>query len=391
MLCGTEGSEKMQDAVCGLFRWVCREALPLWSTGGVDSLYGGFVERIEPDGTLISDVRRARLVARQIYVFRLAADLGWPGPGENLVRHGLKALLDRHVSADDIAIPCYIPVTAESRGGFDLYDQAFVLFGLSNAARVVPDAGLEQLALRIVARMRQGWQHAMGGFAESQPPRSPLKANPHMHLFEAAQSWLEVSGDAVWSELATEIAELCLSRFIAPATGALHEFFDTKWQIERTGADVVEPGHQSEWAWLLMRWFRRTGNPRFNVPARRLFEIAENEGCNATQNRLINELDAGLAPKWEWMRLWPQTERLKSLIIFAEETASATERADFEVRIGASVRALMDYCDHPVAGSWWEHIDSEGRPVNEPARASSLYHIMGAVGELSRYTGLRLD
>lgn len=382
----------MRKSSAQFFNWLANEALPLWSSRGVDWIQGGFVERLEPDGTLISDVRRARLVARQIYAFQTARQIGWKGASEDLVRHGLKALLDHHISADDVAVPCYIPAESRYEGGFDLYDQAFVLFGLSSAARCIQDPALEDRAQRIVIRMRNGWQHSIGGFGETTPPTAPLKANPHMHLLEAALSWSAISPGTIWRELAGEIADLCLTRFLARKTGALHELFDDQWRLDPDlPEDAVEPGHQAEWAWLLVRWARQSKSERFIPAARRLLQIAEDEGYSPIHRKLINELHATLTPRWPHMRLWPQTERIKALIIFAEETVSPTERNSLEEKAEEAIASLLDYFDHPIAGSWWEHIDVDGTPVPEPARASSLYHIMGAASEIARYTGTHLS
>lgn len=381
----------MKQEVSRLFDWLANDALPFWSNSGVDLKAGGFIERVEPDGTLVADVRRARLVARQIYVFRMAGELGWKGNARALVDHGLAALCRHHIGTDDVAIPRYHPATDMSEGEFDLYDQAFVLFGLAHGFAVTGDTDLEAQAERILARMRQGWQHPLGGFAENQPPQPPLKANPHMHLLEAALAWLDAGGGTAWRDLAAEVADLCLTAFIAPDTGALHEYYDAEWRRDASLAEeVVEPGHQAEWAWLLMRWADRSGDPRIEPVARRLFAIAEGEGLNAAQSRLINELEADLSPKWRWMRLWPQTERVKALVLFARHAANETDRALLDQRIDAATASLLDYFDHPIAGCWWEHLDEAGKPVDEPARASSLYHIMGAAAELSRYTETKL-
>jgi mannose-6-phosphate isomerase len=381
----------MRHEVSRLLDWLARQALPFWSTHGADVDGGGFIERVEPDGALIADVRRARLVARQIYVFRMAGELGWQGKARALVDHGLAALRTHHIGADDTAISRYHPATNTSEGDFDLYDQAFVLFGLAHGFAVTGDPDLQVQAERILARMREGWQHPLGGFAEHQPPQAPLKANPHMHLLEAALAWLDAGGGEPWRDLAAEVTELCLTRFIAPGNGALHEYYDAEWRRDASLAgEVVEPGHQAEWAWLLMRWADRSADPRIEPVARRLFAIAEVEGLNASQSRLINELEADLSPKWRWMRLWPQTERIKALVLFARYAAGDAERRSLHDRIGAATTSLLDFVDHPIAGCWWEHLDEEGKPVHEPARASSLYHIMGAAAELHDYVGLDL-
>jgi mannose/cellobiose epimerase-like protein (N-acyl-D-glucosamine 2-epimerase family) len=60
--------------------------------------------------------------------------------------------------------------------------------------------------------------------------------------------------------MADEIAELALSKFIDPKSGGLREYYDGDWNAA-PGVDgrIVEPGHQFEWAWLLLRWGQLAG------------------------------------------------------------------------------------------------------------------------------------
>ncbi len=84
-----------------------------------------------------------------------------------------------------------------------------------------------------------------------------------MHMLEAALAWDEAAPDPLWRDLADEIAELCLSRFLHSETGALLELFDGDWNPLSEGDQAaVEPGHQFEWAWLLARWGRLAGRGR---------------------------------------------------------------------------------------------------------------------------------
>ena len=94
------------------------------------------------------------------------------------------------------------------------------------------------------------------GFESGVPASLPLQSNPHMHLFEAALAGCEVCSDSsLWKPLSDEIAELALTSSSISKTGALREFFDEHWNpaAGRPGR-IVEPGHQFEWAWLLLRW-----------------------------------------------------------------------------------------------------------------------------------------
>jgi mannose-6-phosphate isomerase len=381
--------DEIQRATERLFDWLANSALPLWSTTGVDRRNGGFVEQLGPDGEVIADVRRARLVARQIFSFKSAAALGWDGPADELIDHGVDALLNNHLSSAFVVLPRFHPSNNEREGDFDLYDQAFVLFALAHAYGHQKDPKLEHIAISILEKMREGWAHSAGGFADERPARSPLKANPHMHLLEASLAWVDVTSRPEWSALADEISALCLQHFVQPETGALHEYFDCEWNVLRGPDDVVEPGHQAEWAWLLLRWNRQTRSSQVEPTARRLMEVAETHGIDLKQQRLVNELNADLSLRDRRLRLWPQTERIKALAVFRENSRDEQQRAQFSRDLVCAIHALLGYFDHPIKGSWWEHFDADGRPLREPARASSLYHIVGAANELSRVTGLR--
>lgn len=368
--------------------WLFRDAFPLWADIGVDRVAGGFVERLNPDGSIIDDPRRARLVARQIYAFAMAERLGWDGPAREIVRHGLDFLLGRMLVGDAV-VPLWTPADVEPRTGFDLYDQAFVLFGLAAAAGI--GERTEELAGRargVRQRMIAGWKHPVAGFEESSPRTLPLKANPHMHMLEASLAWSAVSDpDGGWAALADEIVELCLSRFLSPETGALGEFFDGDWtRIDGQGLDVVEPGHQSEWAWLLIRWGLSRGRPDAIAAARRLIEIAEGPGVS-DQDLAVNELSPALEVRDSRHRLWPQTERTKAAVALGWLAGDADEAGRAEQAVEVAVSGLMRFFDHPVHGAWWEHLGPDGAPAMEPTRASSLYHITCAVVEMSGLDG----
>ena len=371
-------------AFATLKAWLFEDAFPFWSTTGLDNVNGGFIERFDVNGAALWDSQRARLVARQIYAFSVAERLGWDGPAREVVRHGLHYLRTRMIS-DDRIVPV-VHQAADSPVAFDLYDQAFVLFGLAAAAGVGEQTQeLSKLAVRIRDRMIVGWKHPVSGFEEAMPRALPLKANPHMHTLEAALAWAETSdADGKWAALADEIVELCLSRFIDPRTGALREFFNGDWElIDTDGQDVVEPGHQSEWAWLLIRWGRSRGRSDAIIAAQRLIEIAESAGIS-NQNLAINALDGDLKVRDPRHRLWPQTERIKAAVARSWLASSPDEARAAQQAVEIAATGLVRFlAAPPIHGAWWEHLESDGSPAREPCRASSLYHITCAVLEMS--------
>ncbi len=377
--------ERLRSEYEALRTWLCEHALPLWSSRGLDTESGGFVERLSPTGEPGQEPHRARVAGRQLYAFSRAPRFGWSGPATEIVRYG-RAFLDRHHWGDDGMVLSVVDRFGKVlRAEFDLYDHAFVLFGLATVYTNDPGAGeLAGRARELVGRMKARWGHPGGGFEESVPRSLPLLANPHMHMLEASLAWHEAAPHPIWRRLADEIAELCLARFLHPETGALLELFDGDWRpIAIEAQAAVEPGHQFEWAWLLVRWGRLAGRLDAIDAAQRLVEIGETHGVDDRLGLAINELDLALNVRDSRARLWPQTERIKAHLAVA-----SLGGGDWEAAIGraaAAAAGLRRYFEHPVPGAWWEHHGSDGRPIAEQSRASSLYHIVCAMEELRSF------
>ena len=71
-------------------------------------------------------------------------------------------------------------------------------------------------------------------------------------------------------------------------------------------------------------------------------------------------------------RLWPQTEHLKAAVVLGDE-AQALRAA----------RGLAQYLDVPARGVWRDKLKADGSFVDEPAPATSFYHLMVAIQALT--------
>lgn len=371
-----QGAAALNNARDRFFHWLRDEAYPLWLRAGVDHDGFGFFEKINPDGTPLRSHRRARVVGRQIYCFSQAHRLGWSGPAADVIRHGLDAL-PRFMRRDDGLACTLVSDTGEPvNSAIDLYDQAFVLFGLAAALPFVDNpspliARADRLRETLIAHLG----HPVAGFEEASPRTLPLKANPHMHMLEAVLAWAEAAADpGPWNALADQIAELALARFIDPETHALHEFFDGDWSRMDGDLAVVEPGHQFEWGWLLMRWgLLREREDAFEV-GKRLVITGETWGVDPSRGVLFAELHPDLTLRDPVSRLWPQTERIKAWVLLAENGGGDAALA----RAAEAVNALMRYFRTDLPGSWYDRMTPDGALIEEPAPASSFYHIVCA-------------
>jgi mannose-6-phosphate isomerase len=188
-----------------------------------------------------------------------------------------------------------------------------------------------------------------------------------MHLLEASLAW-ETVGEGGWSALSDEIAELALARFVDRRAGVLHEFFDADWRVLGDAAGgLVEPGHQFEWAWLLERWGRARGRPDALEIARQLYATGL-KGVDAGSGIALTALWSDLSVRDGGARLWSQTEFLKAALMFGDE-AQALRAAE----------GLALYLQTPRRGTWRDKRMADGGFVEEPAPATSFYHLLGAI------------
>ena len=353
--------------------WLTRAALPLWADQGIDPK-GGFEELLGPDGKPVAAARRSRVQGRQSFVFAHAGRLGWNGPWADIAPVGL-LYLDRHCRRDD---GLYATLSAPDGAVIDntamTYDQAFVLLAASELHRHDARAGWDGRALELLSRIEALRRHPGGGFVEAD---GRFLSNPHMHLFEACLAWIEAGGAPVWDDIACEIVALGLDRFIVGDT--LREVFDARWAPAPGDAgQVVEPGHQFEWAWLLERWARRTGEARAHDASLMLF-AAGLRGIDPARGAAVDRTDPRMKPVRPTARLWPQTEWLKAACLLGDA-------GDIDTAAATLWRYLETPKDSMKPGLWRDKMREDGSFVDEPAPASSLYHIICAVASLKDLT-----
>ncbi len=369
--------ETLSDGARRFAEWMRLRALPLWSSQGLAE-DGGFAEALSLDGRPLTMSRRARVQARQIYVYAQAGRLGWAGPWRSSVRRALDKLYGDYLRDDGFCRAVLAPDGTPLDETAMLYDQAFVLFALAAAK----SAGIEDETLEARAtRIRDGLLAAAlpnGAFLEGGD--HPYQANAHMHLFEAALAWETTGGDAGWATLADRIAGLALSAFIDTEGGFLREFFAADWS-PAPGEDgrLVEPGHQFEWAWLLARYARMRHDEAAGAAARKLYAVGR-RGVAERPVVALDALNADGTVRSNRARLWPQTEWLKAALILAE-TARDGERSALLADAASAQRALWLYLT--ADGLWRDKQLPRGGFIDEPAPASSLYHITAAFQQLS--------
>jgi mannose/cellobiose epimerase-like protein (N-acyl-D-glucosamine 2-epimerase family)/glycosyltransferase involved in cell wall biosynthesis len=366
-------SEVASEAAA-LRRWLFLDALHLWWEVGADRNRGGYHEAIDFAGKPVATPHRARSIARMAFSYCEAGRLGWDGPWQEAARHALVYVRDHFVVAD-ATVASVVDLDGRARdGSFDLYDQAFALLAFASGHRAFGETdGWRRQAVALRTTLERDFAHPLGGFREDRAGRLPQRSNPHMHLFEAALAWLAIDDDPAWRRMADGIAALCLEKFIDPTTGALREFFAADWSpAPEIEGRVCEPGHHYEWAVLLDRWAKLTNRAKPDAISR-LIAFADRYGLDARRGVAINAVLIDGSTHDPVARLWAQAERIRAYL-----AAGRSERD-----VAAAIKGLRRFLATPTPGVWFDQLTADDRLVIEPARATSLYHIIGAVAELS--------
>jgi mannose/cellobiose epimerase-like protein (N-acyl-D-glucosamine 2-epimerase family) len=355
-------------------RWVFDSALPFWSTVGRDGDVG-FVEHLTLQGEPADPgYKRLRVQARQIYVFSHASLQGYR-PGLAAAENGWRFMLRHGWSPEGGWVRRLGRQGGVVDATIDLYDQAFALFAIAWWIRASGDTAAVDWADKTLAAIDD---HL--GRADGRGWHAEAVQNPHMHMLEALLALYESTGAERFAAKALQVAELMRTTFFDAESSTLAEYFDQDWRRQPgLRGRIIEPGHHFEWSWILRHATRLTGTDFADV-AHGLFAFAEAHGVDATTGLTLDAvLDDG-SPHDRASRSWPQTEALKAHLA---EIEFGGRRLDG--RPAAIVANLLDgYLDKPVAATWIDHFDGQGRPIVDKVPASTLYHVFLAFSELLR-------
>jgi len=344
----------LQDAADRARTWLFDAMFPFWAERAVHPS-GGFRERVALDGSPLDDsVSRVRVQARQTYVFARAALMGWrPERAKALVEHGIASLLGPCRREDGLVGRMVEVGVGLADPQPELYDNAFALLALAWAARALDAPHLLTEANAMLARLETTHAHAAGGFLESLPASPPRRQNPHMHVFEASLALAAAKPNGAQNDdhlaRAGAMKALLENRFFDTRTGHLLEFFnDDLTAIDGEDGDVIEPGHEFEWAALL------------HVDADLRSAAPSNLARTLYDNGLAS-LDAqGFAPmstrrdgsqRDASRRTWSQTEALRAHVAFARTGDGAAAKRAVDL-----VDAIFEAHLNPApAGAWIDH------------------------------------
>lgn len=355
-------------------RWLLEDVMPLWSGAAIDAETGIPFESMGYDGRPIDESVRTRVLSRQIFTFAFAADqFGWdPVRAETLISRLCEVYMYR-VRSGTGSVARLSRAGAVIDGRWDTYDQAFHLLAMAWAFRATGDKVYAALGLDALTELNDALKHSAIGFKEDADGSTPRRANPHMHLLEAALAWLPTPHNAKFAPAAHEAVKLFHENFCR--NGLLFERFDDTLSTvaDPDSKNAIEPGHLYEWATLIKLAAVESidTNASSNVAA--MVGFADIYGQN-TETGLV--YDSGSADGTHMSgthRLWPQTEKVRHHLLYG----TASQQADALETLEAIRRLYLN--PTYVKGLWRDTLSNDLKDLGDRSPASSLYHLINMI------------
>lgn len=348
--------------------WLWYKVMPVWAGFSLCKDSGGCIENIDLDGRpRPGESRRGRIAPRQLFSFARAKRLGWnPDGAADRVIEGALAFINsaaRH-EAGGWAHKFNADGTFQD-GRRDLYDHAFVALSACELV-ALGDARGEALAHEAFSTIdKLFYDERRGGWHDPETGPGVKRANPHMHLLEASLAHYEAVHDGASLKRINTLCTMFEQHMFDPASGAMIENFNSDWS--RQDADLIEPGHCFEWAYLLGEAQRLTGRDSASW-RRRLIDYAENHGI---QSGFALDAVGAVSPSF---RLWPQLERIRALC--------------HTPRPGADIPAILEgiidrYLQPGPSYGWIDRLGPDLLPAATNVPASMVYHLMTALAPIA--------
>jgi len=363
--------------------WMFGAMFPLWAEQGVTE-QGLFADRLDLNHRYMpTDKSRVRVQARQTYVFAVAMELGWePDIAQALVQRGIQTLSRRARCPLGASGHLLSLRDVRLQGSYSvLYDTAFVLFALAHAHRIA-GTSLDPAYEMLTVLDKHFWDFEHGGYLETIPRLNYRDQNPHMHLLEACHALFRADGRTIHLMRASEIISLFEKYMFDKDSGALCEWFTLNWMpLSAESYDIIEPGHQFEWVWLLGQHAALCDEAE--TPS--LYPLYKT-GCASLcpKGHVFHRVRRDGLPIDKSRRTWQQTDALKAHLTLFELTGEPLY-ADRAIR---SFDVLMEVFLTPEGG-WIDHLDAAGHPIVDSMTAATGYHVVLAFQELMRVTGIR--
>jgi len=359
---------------------------------------GGFFHFLRDDGSVYDRTTR-HLVSSCRYVFNYAMAYRTFGDPRHLecARHGLRFLRDAHWDSQHKGYDWELTWRDGRKRLRDAtrhcYGLAFVLLAYAHATMAGIDEARPMIGATFESMEHRFWDPVAGLYADEASADwrvgSYRGQNANMHMTEALLAAYEATGHRPYLDRAACVSSNITVRQAKLSNNLVWEHFHADWSVdwrynEDDSSNIFrpwgfQPGHQAEWAKLLLILERHRPLPWLLPRAVELFDAAMT-AWDADHGGLHYGLGTDLTVCNRDKYFWVQAETLAAAALLGKRTGDG--------RFWQRYDEIWRYCwthfvDHRY-GAWYFILSPENRKYSDqksPAGKTD-YHTMGACYEV---------
>ena len=398
--------------------------LPFWLERSPDPEFGGFLSYFDRHGQPTGETTKTFLMQiRMLYTMSSAHRFGYGGGRcAELAEMGAHFIVDHYWDKQHdgwfwIADRAGAPTVLDKVG----YGQTFGIYAFSEYFLATGDPLGKEMALRSYdAVCRHMADTRNGGYLELfdrdwQPKPSGRfggdrkSLDVHMHMMEALTSFYAMTQLPSHRRRLQEVIDLIIARMLHPVNGlGLMQFtydfqplrriiFATPWgrdaaPVDQQAApiDQTSPGHNVEFAWLLLHAADTLGLPRSNYAdvVRRQFDHCIEFGIDPQFGGVYADTPMARPTTLTEKQFWQQAEVLIGMLdayaLLGDEKYWQAFRNVYDFVFDKLV--VME-----AGGEWYERVDRLGHPIDDAlghAWKISYHTVRSMVQTIHRLRGL---
>lgn len=362
----------------------------------IDRSHGGFFQHFHDDGSIYdSDTRH--LVSSTRFVFNYAMADKFFGSEEyrKAARHGIAFLREKHRDPRTGGYAWILDRDRLRDATNHCYGLAFVVLAYATALKAGLDEAKGYLEETWELMERHFWSEKDKLYKDEISPDwktvSPYRGqNANMHSCEAMLAAFEASGDRKFLDRAYILARRLTLDLAAQAGGLIWEHYNENWEIDwEYNKDNpkhlfrpwgFQPGHQTEWAKLLLILERHRQEEWMLPTAQHLFDTALERAWDEEYGGICY----GFAPDGrvcdDDKYFWVQAESFAAAALLAQRSGQSRYWDWYDKIWGYAWRHMVDH----RYGAWYRILDRRNRKYDDkksPAGKTD-YHTMGACYEV---------
>jgi len=340
--------------------------VPFWLSRGIDWEYGGVLTCMAEDGAPISGDKFIWSQARSIWTFSAIHNRIERNPLLLDVAANSVRFLLAHCR-DDKGRWVY-HTTREGdilEGAISIYSDCFVVYGLTEYCRAVPDASLRALACSTLDQIQVRIESP--DFSDTAPYKLPPGRRAHaipMILTEITNELAQLTADPVLESRLDGYVSQIMDRFVRPERRLLLEYLSDRYEeLPPPDGTIVVPGHAIECMWFVLHAARRRNSRQLIRRAADQLRWHLDAGWDKEYGGLFLSIDAEgrepSQPHWDKKLWWPHTEALYALLLAYEMTG---EEWCLEWYRRVHEWAFSHFSMGEV-GEWRQRLDRKGQPI----------------------------